>query len=183
MVTAAELAGALGIGEDVDATWTVLGKVTSVGATKLLVKIGSSSTAVNVERFCDAAIGDIVYIVVEDGVARAIACKGGQSAAMGQSYFGAMTNTTLHNELKQVQISGVPPSKLTDGMLLIVTAAQGSTYAGEIYINIISQDVGGTVYVNRAVTSASNPLTYAQNDTLMFCVYDGKFFLVNKYEA
>lgn len=183
MVTAAELASALGIGQNEQGTWTVLGKVESVTASKLYVKIGSSSTWTAVERYCDAAIGDVVYIVVEDGVARAIACKGGQSAAMGQSYFGAMTNTLHHDNIKQVQISGVPPSQLTDGMLLIATGAEASTYAGEIYLNIVTQNVGGPVYVNRAVTSASNPLTWAQNDTLMFCVYDGKFFLVNKYEA
>lgn len=182
MVTAAELASALGIGEDVDATWTVLGKVTSVGATKLLVKIGSSSTAVNVERFCDAAVGDIVYIVVEDGVARAIACKGGQSAATGQCYFGTLVNTG--GAAFQLQIVGGYPAQFHDGTLVTARCYFDQTENKAIRIGIANGS-GGIVYVHGAATSSSNPLQWAANDMLLLCYFkynsESRFYLVSHY--
>ena len=182
MVTAAELASALGIGQDEQGTWAVLGKVVSVSASKLYVKIGSASTSTAVERYCDAAVGDIVYIVIEDGTARAIACKGGQSTATAGCYFGTLINAS--GGRFQLQLVGDYPAQFPDGTLVTARCYVNQTENKAIRIGIVNGS-GGLVYVHDAPTSSSNPLTWAANDMLLFCYFkynsESRFYLVSHY--
>lgn len=188
MVTAAELASALGIGEDADATWTVLGKVTSVLPQKLVVKIGSSQTNIGVERYCDANVGDIVYIVVEDGVARAIACRGGQSAAVGQAYFGAIYSATpAHPELFLLQCTN-PPGAFTEGMIIGAYCGSGNSYTGGAITIVMGLGGDGRqakLFAHGAEVSSANPFTWNANDMLLLAYHesgiDPYLYVVSKY--
>lgn len=188
MVTAAELASALGIGEDVDATWTAIGKVTAVLPQKLAVKIGSSQTPISVQRYCDANVGDIVYIVVEDGVARAIACRGGQSAAVGQAYFGAIYSATpAHPELFLIQFTH-PPGAFTEGMIIAAYCGSGNSYTGGAITIVMGTGGDGRyakLFAHGAEVSSTNTLTWAANDILLLAYHksgdDPYLYVVSKY--
>ena len=77
MVTMESFAQAFGFDAKSPDTWTTLGKVTAVSGNTLSVKLGGSSTATDCEAYCIAGVGDIVFVVVTNGAARAVACKGG----------------------------------------------------------------------------------------------------------
>ena len=73
----ADFAQAFGLDSKSPDTWTTLGKVTAVSGTTLTVKLGGSSSNTQCEAYCLAAVGDIVFVVITDGKARAVAVKGG----------------------------------------------------------------------------------------------------------
>ena len=76
MVTMESFAQAFGFDAKPSDTWTTLGKVTAVSGNTLSVKLGGSSTATDCEAYCVAGVGDIVFVVVTNGAARAVATKG-----------------------------------------------------------------------------------------------------------
>ena len=189
MVTAAELASALGIGQGEQGTWTVLGKVTAVLPQKLVVKIGSSQTPISVQRYCDANVGDIVYIVVEDGVARAIACRGGQSAAVGQAYFGAIYSAGIpsHPELFTIQFANTPGA-FTEGMIIAAYCGSGNSYTGGAITIVMGTGGDGRyakLFAHGAEVSSANPFTWDATDVLLLAYHesgsDPYLYVVSKY--
>lgn len=79
MVTMDAFASAFGFDAKSDDVWTTLGKVTAVGSGTLSVLLGGSATPTTCEAYCLASVGDIVFVAITKGRARAIAVKGGGS--------------------------------------------------------------------------------------------------------
>ena len=79
MVSMDAFASAFGFDAKSDDVWTTLGKVTAVGSGTLSVLLGGSATPTECEAYCLASVGDIVFVAITKGRARAIACKGGGS--------------------------------------------------------------------------------------------------------
>lgn len=77
MVSMDAFASAFGFDAKSDDVWTTLGKVTAVGSGTLSVLLGGSATPTECEAYCLASVGDIVFVAITKGRARAIACKGG----------------------------------------------------------------------------------------------------------
>ena len=77
MVSMDAFASAFGFDAKSDDVWTTLGKVTAVNDGKLSVLLGGSATPTECEAYCLASVGDIVFVAITKGRARAIACKGG----------------------------------------------------------------------------------------------------------
>lgn len=77
MVSMDAFASAFGFDAKSDDVWTTLGKVTAVGSGTLSVLLGGSATPTECEAYCVAGVGDIVFVAITKGRARAIACKGG----------------------------------------------------------------------------------------------------------
>lgn len=75
MVAMDEFASAFGFIKAAGGTWTTLGKVTAVSGSTLTVQLGGSDDTTECEAYCPAAVGDIVFVAITDGKARAIACK------------------------------------------------------------------------------------------------------------
>lgn len=80
MVTMDAFASAFGFDAKSDDVWTTLGKVTAVGSGTLSVLLGGSATPTECEAYCVAGVGDIVFVAITKGRARAIACKGVDAA-------------------------------------------------------------------------------------------------------
>lgn len=80
MVTMDAFASAFGFDSKSDDVWTTLGKVTAVGSGTLSVLLGGSATPTECEAYCLASVGDIVFVAITKGRARAIACKGVDAA-------------------------------------------------------------------------------------------------------
>ena len=83
MVSMDVFASAFGFDAKSDDVWTALGKVTAINGNKLSVLLGGSATPTECEAYCVAGVGDIVFVVVSKGSARAIACKGGDESIQG----------------------------------------------------------------------------------------------------
>ena len=83
MVAMDVFAHAFGLDSKSDDVWTTLGKVTAVSGNTLSVLLGGSATPTECEAYCVAGVGDIVFVVVSKGNARAIACKGGDESIQG----------------------------------------------------------------------------------------------------
>ena len=81
-----EFASAFGFDAKSSDTWTTLGKVTAVSGTTLTVKLGGSSSTTQCEAYCLAAVDDIVFVVITDGKARAVAVKGGEDLLLDNNY-------------------------------------------------------------------------------------------------
>lgn len=79
MVAMDVFAHAFGFDAKSDDVWTTLGKVTAVNGGTLSVLLGGSATPTECEAYCLAGVGDIVFVAITKGRARAIACKGGGS--------------------------------------------------------------------------------------------------------
>ena len=86
MVDMADFAQAFGLDSKSPDTWTTLGKVTAVSGTTLTVKLGGSSSTTTCEAYCLAAVDDIVFVVITDGKARAVAVKGGEDLLLDSNY-------------------------------------------------------------------------------------------------
>lgn len=80
MVSMDAFASAFGFDAKSDDVWTTLGKVTAVGSGTLSVLLGGSATPTECEAYCLASVGDIVFVAITKGRARAIACKGVDAA-------------------------------------------------------------------------------------------------------
>lgn len=95
MVSMDVFASAFGFDTKSDDVWTALGKVTSVNGNILSVMLGGSATPMECEAYCHANVGDIVFVVISKGKARAISDKGGDSAnAIINSLGSATANIT-----------------------------------------------------------------------------------------
>ena len=81
MVAMDVFAHAFGLDSKSDDVWTTLGKVTSVSGNTLSVLLGGSATPTECEAYCVAGVGDIVFVAISKGQARAIAAKGGMTDA------------------------------------------------------------------------------------------------------
>lgn len=77
MVSMDAFASAFGFDAKSDDVWTTLGKVTAVNGSTLSVLLGGSATPTECEDYCLANVGDIVFVAISKGRARAIAVKGG----------------------------------------------------------------------------------------------------------
>lgn len=80
MVTMDAFASAFGFDAKSDDVWTTLGKVTAVGSGTLSVLLGGSATPTECEAYCLASVGDVVFVAITKGRARAIACRGVDAA-------------------------------------------------------------------------------------------------------
>lgn len=80
MVSMDAFASAFGFDAKSDDVWTTLGKVTAVGSGTLSVLLGGSATPTECEAYCLASVGDVVFVAITKGRARAIACKGVDAA-------------------------------------------------------------------------------------------------------
>lgn len=80
MVSMDAFASAFGFDAKSDDVWTTLGKVTAVNGGTLSVLLGGSATPTECEAYCLASVGDIVFVAITKGRARAIACKGVDAA-------------------------------------------------------------------------------------------------------
>ena len=77
MVSMDVFASAFGFDAKSDDVWTALGKVSAVNADGTFsVLLGGSATPTSCEPYCLAKVGDIVFVAISKGRARAIACKG-----------------------------------------------------------------------------------------------------------
>lgn len=81
MVNMDAFASAFGFDAKSDGVWTTLGKVTSVNGSTLSVLLGGSATPTECEAYCLASVGDVVFVAITKGRARAIACRGVDAAA------------------------------------------------------------------------------------------------------
>lgn len=79
MVGMDAFASAFGFDAKSDDVWTTLGKVTAVNGSTLSVLLGGSATPTECEAYCLAEVGDIVFVAISKGRARAIAVKGGDA--------------------------------------------------------------------------------------------------------
>ena len=77
MVAMDVFASAFGFDAKSDDVWTALGKVTAVNGNTLSVLLGGSATPMACEAYCYASVGDVVFVVISKGRARAIAVRGG----------------------------------------------------------------------------------------------------------
>lgn len=102
MVSMDAFASAFGFDAKSDDVWTALGKVTAVNGGTLSILLGGSATPMECEAYCDATVGDIVFVAISKGRARAIACKGGSPdpdpnalrELLGIKAYGGMTELT-----------------------------------------------------------------------------------------
>ena len=98
MVSMDAFASAFGFDAKSDDVWTTLGKVTAISADgKLSVLLGGSATPAECEAYCVADVGDVVFVAISKGVARAIARRGGDGD--GGEYL-PITGGTLTGELE-----------------------------------------------------------------------------------
>lgn len=77
MVSMDAFASAFGFDAKSDDVWTTLGKVTAISGTTVTVLLGGSATPMECEAYCLPVVGDVVFVVISKGKARAIAVKGG----------------------------------------------------------------------------------------------------------
>ena len=92
MVTLDTIADAFGFNQRMDADWSTLGKVAADnGDGTLSVLLGGSATPTTCQAYCIASAGDIVFVVISKGKARAIARQGGNGG--GSAVWGAITGT------------------------------------------------------------------------------------------
>lgn len=81
MVSMDAFASAFGFDAKSDDVWTALGKVTAVSGNTLSVLLGGSATPTQCEAYCTASVGDVVFVAISKGRARAVARKGGDTLA------------------------------------------------------------------------------------------------------
>ena len=91
MVSMDVFASAFGFDAKSDDVWTALGKVTAISGNTFSVMLGGSATPMECEAYCHAVVGDIVFVVISKGNARAIANKGGEAAT--RDFTNALINT------------------------------------------------------------------------------------------
>lgn len=102
MVGLDDIAAAFGFDAKADADWTTLGKVTAVNQDGTLsVLLGGSATPTTCAAYCVASAGDIVFVAVSKGKARAIARQGGDAGSViWGGIGGTLSNQTdLQNAL------------------------------------------------------------------------------------
>ena len=99
MVAMDVFAHAFGLDSKSDDVWTVLGKVTAINGNKLSVLLGGSATPTECESYCLADVGDIVFVVISKGKARAVAVKGGGEKKLDANFYVKRTyvDSTLSN--------------------------------------------------------------------------------------
>lgn len=99
MVTMESFAQAFGFDAKSSDTWTTLGKVTAVSGNTLSVKLGGSTSTTECEAYCLADVDDVVFVVITNGAARAVACKGGCDKVLNSDFTIKRTeaDSTLSN--------------------------------------------------------------------------------------
>lgn len=112
MVAMDEFASAFGFDAKSSDTWTTLGKVTAVSGTTLTVKLGGSSSTTTCEAYCLAAVGDIVFVVITDGKARAVAVKGGEDAVQHSNINAKAANNGVTSDTWPSVMQGVDSNGL-----------------------------------------------------------------------
>lgn len=148
MVTMESFAQAFGFDAKSPDTWTTLGKVTAVSGNTLSVKLGGSSTATDCEAYCIAGVGDIVLVVVTNGAARAVACKGGAGTVA--------TETTAANIITQTatQSTNYPITAATYSQL-------GKVVMLELRFQPASAVSAGSTISLGTIASGKRPLSFA----------------------
>ena len=153
MVAMDVFAHAFGLDSKSDDVWTTLGKVTAVSGNTLSVLLGGSATPTECEAYCVAGVGDIVFVVVSKGQARAIARKGGDTA----SYESDSTSTA--QSLTSNSTKAIASVSLSKGTWLVI----GHTNIASNTTGVRSLGIGTT----------QNSLTYADLSTVTITATNG----------
>lgn len=153
MVSMDAFASAFGFDAKSDDVWTTLGKVTSINGSTLSVLLGGSATPTECESYCLAEVGDVVFVAITKGQARAIAVKGGGSASailaaanIGTSYEaskGSINTTADQDAYVQGAKVTLPAGKYviyTQWAFSSTSSAAGSTTVGIGYSSGIWND-------------------------------------------
>ena len=112
MVAMDLFASAFGFDAKSDDVWTALGKVTAVNGNTLSVMLGGSATPMECDAYCHADVGDVVFVVIEKGKARAVSRRGGDSANALINALGSGTGSiTLDDTLIITQNSNATEQK------------------------------------------------------------------------
>lgn len=83
MVSLDDMAAAFGFNVKSDSDWSTLGKVSAVNQDGTIsALLGGSATPTTCAAYCAAEVGDIVYVIVSHGKARAIARQGGDGGSI-----------------------------------------------------------------------------------------------------
>ena len=148
MVAMDEFASAFGFDAKSSDTWTTLGKVTAVSGTTLTVKLGGCSSTTPCEAYCLAAVDDIVFVVMTDGKARAVAVKGGAGTVA--------TETTAANIITQTatQSTNYPITASTYSQL-------GKVVMLELRFQPSSAVSAGSSISLGTIASGKRPLSFA----------------------
>lgn len=131
MVGMDAFASAFGFDAKSDDVWTTLGKVTAVNGSTLSVLLGGSATPTECEAYCLAEVGDIVFVAISKGRARAIAVKGGGLVPIANGGTGASTVSDARealgfaNDYTNVNGSTVSVANRTGTNLCSVTLSPG----------------------------------------------------------
>lgn len=137
MVTMTDFAEAFGFDSKKDGVWTVLGKVTAVAPTYLMVKIGGASDSTKVERYCEADVGDIVFVTVSNGRTRAIARNGGDAPGLAGRMAAAEQAIAAKADASSVYTK-TETDELVSDTADDIAADVASTYATQSTVSALS---------------------------------------------
>lgn len=137
MVTMTDFAEAFGFDSKKDGVWTVLGKVTAVAPTYLMVKIGGASDATKVEKYCEADVGDIVFVTVSNGRTRAIARNGGDAPGLAGRMAAAEQAIAAKADASSVYTK-TETDELVSDTADDIAADVASTYATQSTVSALS---------------------------------------------
>ena len=155
MVAMDEFANAFGFDVKSSDTWTTLGKVTAVNGSTLSVKLGGSSSATSCEAYCLADVGDIVFVVITDGKARAVAVKGGGNFVKRQplSTLDLPHDTTTANGYPIV----LSDTFANNGQISYMTVSEFNAliHVGTVKTTDISSNVSVATSTNKSIGSIS----------------------------
>ena len=156
MVTMDAFASAFGFDAKSDDVWTTLGKVTAVGSGTLSVLLGGSATPTECEAYCLASVGDIVFVAITKGRARAIACKGVDAATWRSALgLGSMATEDASNFLPT---SG---GTLTGSITLnnsSVSISSPATWRAALGVDVWGQVVEQTANLSLSTSAQKVPL-------------------------
>ena len=130
MVDMADFAQAFGLDSKSPDTWTTLGKVTDVSGTTLTVKLGGSSSTTQCEAYCLAAVDDIVFVVITDGKARAVAVKGGEDVIQHSNINAKAANNGITSNTWPSVMQGLDSNGLRTSFFGEAVKSDGGIGAG-----------------------------------------------------
>lgn len=169
MVDMADFAQAFGLDSKSSDTWTTLGKVTAVSGTTLTVKLGGSSSTTTCEAYCLANVDDIVFVLITDGKARAVAVKGGLTSTV-QNKLATITSTA--NEVQITSMNGLRRLCLTgnNNVRVDTRASTSDSWASLYYPSVLPDDESTieNIVTQTSTQSTNNPITlatYRKRDT------------------
>lgn len=124
MVAMDVFAHAFGLDSKSDDVWTTLGKVTAVHGATVDVILGGSATPTECEAYCLPKVGDIVFVVISQGRARAIASKMGNVTLVHEGDSTEADNGLASNSNKYLQF--VDENNLFVGWVASIMQSSGT---------------------------------------------------------